>query len=206
MKFKNFLQEIKALGASEIVTSLSVIQRNLAEMTPEELDEFGEWLENELDPDDYDIEIDGPLDNFNSIISVINDLDSEDLDYINYMMGDANDDDSNVTDSDNNGNDVSVAALQTNMEPGDVAAAQGKVTEVVSRKFKTKNFNKRKTKRFQLSKAEFRAKRAQRKRDNRKNRMEHKAYYRKNKIKLKKYNQSYRKAIKTGKTFAKIRR
>ena len=203
MKFKKFVMEIKSQGSVELSTSLSDIERELGQYNPDELADFGEWLEDELD-DDYDVEEDGVLDNYNSIISVINQLDADDLDYILYMMQPAS------TDLDPNG----VVEPDGNIDPDVEYDPNGELTynngseigEGVAIKFKAKNFNKIKTKRFTLSKAKFRAQKAARKKDNRANRAARRQNYRKNKIKIKKYEKSYNAAIKAGKHFKKIRR
>lgn len=168
MKFKNFIQEMED---NIIVDPLSVIKKSLAEMSPEELDDFGVWLIDEL----FDnIEEEDELD-YDSIIELIQDLTSEDLEYIVHMLDyDEYDDDNNF--------DVSEA------------------------KFKAKNRNKKKTKRFQKSKAQFRAGKAKRKKANRANKADRKKYYRANKNKIKKYSKSYNKAVKSGKHNKKIRR
>ena len=187
MKFKVFLTELEN-DDSDITDALTVIKNELALYSPEELEDFGEWLQDSLDidfddDDDDDDEDDSELD-YNDIIEIISELDDDDLNYVMYMMEPAE----NNGEYDPSGNPLS------------------DIDEGVSRRFKAKNRNKSRTKRFTLSKAKFRAGKANRKKDNRKNKVKRKMYYRKNKIKIKKYDKSYSDAVKSGKHFKKIRR
>ena len=89
MKFKNFLESIEM--DSDIVNSLATIKNELALFTPDELEEFGEWLNTEIydDEENYD-----DIYDYDSIIELISSLDSEDLDYVAYMLTDDDTDDS----------------------------------------------------------------------------------------------------------------
>jgi len=184
MKFRQYLKEIEDESGYDLPTALSDIQKRVAELEPEELIDFGEWLEDEMG-DEYDEEEFGELNDYNSIIAVINEFDADDLQYILYMMDDDDDDDIDVAGIDSDDDDID---------------------ESVSIKFKAKNRNRKKTKRFTLNKAQFRAQKANRKKANRENRADRKKNYRKNKVKLKKYDKSYNAAVKSGKHFKKIRR
>jgi hypothetical protein len=176
MKFKNFLTEIESEDANDIVDSLSIIKKELAQMDQEELTDFGDWLVDEIadTEDDYDDD----LYTLDSIMEIINQLTSEDLQYVVYMLGDVDDDEDEVDHYDS----------------------------VEEAKFKAKNRNRKKNKKFSLSKAQFRAGKAARAKKNRQTRGARKKNYRKNKVKLKKYNKSYNKAVKSGQHIKKIRR
>lgn len=179
MKFKKFIVEEE----NDITNALSLISKELALYTSEELKDFGEWLEDEIGLDSDEEEFENY--NFDTIIEIISNLNSEDLDYIQYMMKDADADDENYD---------------------HYASVDDSVDEGVSVKFKAKDRNKKKNKKFTLSKAKFRAGKANRKKDNRKNKAKKKKAYRKNKVKLKKYNKSYNAAVKSGKHNKKVRR
>jgi len=132
MKFKQFVTEIEAENENDIIDSLSVIKKELAQYTPEELIDFGYWLHDELF-DDNDEEEFVYLD-YDGIIELISELTSEDLEYVVYMMD---------SDSEEGSDEIDHYANTDSVEEGV--------------KFKAKNRNKIKTKRFTVSKAQFRA-------------------------------------------------
>jgi len=177
MKFKNFLESIEM--DSDIANSLATIKNELATFTPDELEEFGEWLNTEIydDEENYD-----DIYDYDSIIELISSLDSEDLDYVAYML---TDDDIDIDDDIDDNDDID---------------------ESIKVRFSAKQRNKKKNKKFSLSKAKFRAGAAKRKKENRMNKISRKKAYRKNKVKLKKYNKSYNAAVKKGQHIKKIRR
>jgi hypothetical protein len=177
MRFKNFLTEIEAEDANDIIDGLSIIKKELAQMDPEELEDFIDWLLDEMADEDDDVYDNDDIYTLDNVMGLINQLSSEDLRYVVYMLGEVDEEDLDYDE----------------------------VDESISVRFTSKQKNRKKNKRFSLSKAQFRAGKAARAKKNRQNKSVRKKNYRKNKVKLKKYNKSYNKALKTGHN-KKIRR
>ena len=218
MKFKNYLNEIEDDSNVDIADPLSKIKIILSSMSDDELNEFGEWLEDNIDSEEKDMDIDtlslddqddlddiDDIDNdaveefsLNDIIEIIQSLPSNDLEYVLYMLQDQVD----QVDVDNAVPDTTInnESISAHLEK----LFSGILDEQVVARFKAANRNHAK-KRFQLSRSKLRAGKAKRKIDNIKNRAKRKAYYRKNKVKLKKYDKSYNNAVKSGQHKKKIR-
>jgi len=212
MRFKNYLNEIKDNSNVDINDSMSKIKIILSSMSSDELNNFGDWLEDniestekDMDIDNIDLDIDDIDDNdepgdysLDDIITMIQSLSSNDLDYILYMLQDVVDpvDVDNAV-PDTTINNESLKKLENSL--------RGILNEQVTARFKAANRNHAK-KRFQLTKSQFKAGKAKRKLNNIKNRAKRKMYYRKNKAKIKKYIKSYDNAVNKGQHIKKIRR
>lgn len=170
MKFKNFMLESTKDNISAI----------LSDMSPEEINEFGEWLydeylgysEDNTESEEDDTAEDITIDEINELLA---DLDDDDLAYILTMLEDEE-------------------------------FSEEELDEGVSRTLKAKNRNRTARKKFQKSKSDLRKDKTKRKKANRMNKASRKRYYRANKSKIKSYAKSRRKAISAGKHKVKIRR
>ena len=199
MKFKEFL-----LAEEEVRNLSKEIKIIISQLSAEDLNDFGIWLYDEIFDEDgdgvddegysvYDME-----DTFDTeeIYEIIDNLDPEDLEYVLYMLEEPGEEDDEEDFDDTNDTD--------NLEDSDEDPED--LDERVSARFKVKSRNRKKNKRFTLSKAKFRAGKAARKKAARLNRAKRRMNYRKNRIKIKKYGSSYRNTVKAGKHIKKIRR
>lgn len=182
-KFKEFLTE----SSQEVQLQESVkedIISILSTMNDTEINDFGEFMYDEIfnmDEDEYVTADDFTLE---EIIEVLGTLDSDDLDYIYYMLTDEDED-------------------EIDLSPH--TANNANISEAMARVMKAKNRNKKKRKKFQSTKAEFRRGKAARKKEARMDKVQRKKHYRQNKMRIKKYQASYKSAVKSGKHIKKIR-
>jgi len=214
MKFKMYLMEIEDNSNVDINDSMSKIKIILSSMSSDELNSFGDWLEDNIeaeekdmdidsldlddDPDDID-DIDDPEEfSLDDVIAMIQSLSSNDLDYVLFMLQD----DVDQVDVDNAVPDTTINNESLERLENSLHSI---LDEKVTARFKAANRNHAK-KRFQLTRSQLKAGKAKRKLNNIKNRAKKKAYYRKNKAKIKKYIKSYNNAVSHGQHIKKIRR
>lgn len=176
-KFKDFLKEDE--------DTLQSIYELLDEMSDEEIDDFGYFLNQEFFDDDTDengevIDDDEEYD-IDDVKEMIEDLGGEFYDEILDMLS--------PIDIDFGGSEYE----ETEME------------ERVSRRLKISNMNKRSRKYMGLSKSQFRQKSMERKKKARMTRAKRKRYYNVNKKKMSAYQKSRSSAIKKGKHIVKRR-
>lgn len=189
-KFKDFLKE-------DNNDTLQAIYDILDEMSEDEIDEFGYFLNSEffdedmdsdgniIDPDDQEYTLD-------DIKSMIVDLGPEMYTDLLDML---QPEDINFNDED----DEDEEDEEDEMDGGEMG-------EGVSRRLKVSKMNKKSRKFMALTKAQFRQSRALRLRKNRQTKAARKRYYRINKRKIASYQKSRSDAIKKGKHIVKIRR
>lgn len=176
-------KSFKDFCMNEDVSFLSKIKIELDTMDPYEIDDFGNFLYDEVFYDDSedDVEIDDVVDSDSEtyelidkseIIDLLTDMDEEVLELIYNDLIYAEDDESD------------------------------ELTEKVSKKLHT---NKKKRKFMGKSRTDLRKETTVRKRLNRMNKMDRKAYYKRNRVNILAYSRDYYKKLKAGKHFKKLR-
>lgn len=161
----------------------SQIISEIDKLSDEELHEFGEWLYDQAFGED-DTEYEGSEDfDKEEVLDILESIEDEDLDYVLYMLEEEEFSEDDEDDEDDD-----------------------ELEERVSTRMISKDRNKKKNKRFSLSKSKFRAGKSKRKKAARASKIDRKKYYRKNKARIKKYNKSYSKAVASGRHKKKIRR
>ena len=176
MKFKHFLESIPE-------DLLNQINEILAEMSEEEINDFGfvlyyEFFEDEETEDDnYD---DFTLEDVNEMIKELG------PDFYDDVLDLLQDEDIDLDD-------------ETDLEDKDLE-------EGVTRKMLMKNYNRKNRKYMSLTKSKYRQQKQARKKAARVSRQARKRYYKANRMKIAAYQKSRRDAIKKGKHKVKIRK